>query len=534
MIGPKPPPVYFLLVDDREQNLVALRTLLRREGLELLSAHSGREALELLLQYEVALALIDVQMPEMDGFELAELMRGSERTRRVPIIFLTAGSNDQQRRFRGYEAGAVDFLNKPIEPDILRSKAGVFFDLYCERQEVARQRDELAVMVDENQRLLEATRQYARALQETDRRKDEFLATLAHELRNPLAPILSSVQLLRYGGISPTDAAGIYEIVERQVNHVVRLVDDLLEVSRITSGKIRLQQEPMDLADAVRNALETSRPMLGQGKHDLQITLPEEPLIVNGDMVRLTQVVSNLLNNAAKYTPEGGHIGLSLERDGRWASIRVRDTGLGIPAEMLADVFTMFTQINRHLKRSQGGLGIGLTLVKRLVELHGGNVAVTSDGEGQGAEFLVRLPLAVETLQVVAPEQSNDRQLSAQKILLIDDNIDGLDMLRMLLSAYGHDVVTASSGPRGIEQVPDFGPSVIFLDIGMPGMDGYETAKRLRALPEGKQFKLVALTGWGQDEDRRRTREAGFDFHLVKPVDAGAIETLLSSIDSEA
>jgi signal transduction histidine kinase len=527
------PPVYCLLVDDRQQNLVALQMLLQREGLTLLTAQSGLAALELLLKHDVALALIDVQMPGMDGFELAELMRGSERTRRVPIIFLTAGGDDQQRRFRGYEAGAVDFLHKPIESDILKSKADVFFELYRQRQEVARQRDELALVIEENKRLLEATRQAAAALQEIDRRKDEFLATLAHELRNPMAPILSSVQLLRRSSNVQPEVAEVYQMIERQVNHLVRLVDDLLEVSRITSGKIQLQVEAMDLSDAVHSAIEISRPLLQSGEHEFSVTLPAEPVIVQGDSVRLTQVVANLLNNAAKYTPQRGRVRLSLEVQDRWAQIRVQDSGLGIPVEMLGSVFEMFTQINRHLQRSQGGLGIGLTLVKRLVELHDGTVEVSSKGEGQGAEFTVCLPIFLAPPEPEVPaDRHQETTRKNYRILLIDDNIDGLKMLSMLLSTYGHDVATAQSGQRGIEQVADFSPNLILLDIGMPGMDGYETARRLRALPQGDQLVLVALTGWGQEEDRRRTREAGFDFHLVKPLDIEDIQLLFSEVES--
>jgi len=312
----------------------------------------------------------------------------------VPIIFLTASStNDYQRRFRGYEAGAVDFLHKPIEPDILKSKTGVFLDLFRQRQEVARQRDELAVMIVENKRLLEESRQYAYALQEADRRKDEFLATLAHELRNPLAPILSAVQLLGLSDDVDKETSEVLEIIERQVNHMVRLVDDLLEVSRITSGKIQLQLNPIDLNDVIRNAIETSLPLLEGGNHSFSVNLDETPIKIEGDMVRLTQVLSNLLNNAAKYTPEGGLISLTTEQGENWVQVRIKDSGLGIPQEMLNKVFEMFTQVNRHMKRSQGGLGIGLTLVKRLVELHGGRISATSEGEGLGSEFTMKLPL---------------------------------------------------------------------------------------------------------------------------------------------
>ncbi len=448
------PIVNFLLVDDRESNLVALETLLRREGLICLKASSGADALEHLLKHDVALALIDVQMPDMDGFELAELMRGSERTRRIPIVFLTADSGNQQRRFRGYETGAVDFLQKPIEPDILRSKASVFFDLYCQRQEVARQRDELAKINQQNASLLEETRQFAAALQEADRRKDEFIATLAHELRNPLAPILSGIQVL---GIPSTtaneqqEAAEICEIVERQVHHMVRLVDDLLEVSRITIGKITLQESQIDLSDVVKNAVETSSPMIQAANHKLQLIMPDKSVMVNGDMVRLTQVVANLLNNASKYTPEGGQISIKLSTNDNHATLAIKDSGVGIPPEMLDKVFEMFTQINRHLKRAQGGLGIGLTLVKRLVELHGGDVYVTSNGENQGAEFTVSLPLVQqEGADVGMPQMFGVATFEGQRVLVIDDNVDALHSLQRLLTVVGHQVAVANSGTSGV------------------------------------------------------------------------------------
>lgn len=524
------PPVHFLMVDDLPQNLFALENILAREGLVLLKARSGLEALELLLQHEVALALVDIQMPDMDGFELAELMRGLERTRRVPIIFLTAGSTDQQRRFRGYEAGAVDFLSKPVEAHILKSKAMVFFDLYQQQQEVASQRDELAAINRENIRLLAESRQYAEALKEADRRKDEFLATLAHELRNPLAPIRNSIQMLQMAGSPEQAELNVYRIIERQVNHMVRLVDDLLELSRITSGKIELQPDVIDLADAVHNAIETSRPLLQTGQHEFSVSLPFPPLMVRGDLVRLTQVLANLLNNAAKYTPDGGSIVLTAERRDGWAQVSVVDTGVGIPQNMLGNVFEMFTQINRHLKRSQGGLGIGLTLVKRLVELHGGSVEVFSAGEGKGAEFTVRVPLASEAeAQTESRGPANSAMAGAERILVIDDNLDCLNSLSMLLQLYGHEVAIAQSGMQGIEVLEQFQPSVVILDLGMPEMDGYETARRLRELEAGKKLLLVALTGWGQDHDRRRTQQAGFDLHLIKPVDSQALQSMLAA-----
>ena len=379
-------PVHFLLVDDLEENLLSLEGLLRRDGLVLLKARSGPEALELLLQHDVALAILDVQMPEMDGYELAELMRGTERTRRVPIIFVTAGAADRQRRFRGYETGAVDFLNKPIEPDILRSKASVFFELYQQRYQIAAQRDELKA--------------YADALTEADRRKDEFLATLAHELRNPLAPIRNGLDILR---ASPTvgNAEEVRDMMDRQLSHLVRLVDDLLDVSRVSQGKIELRKARIALSDVFKTAIEASEPQITAERHELKVELPDTPIWLDADLTRLSQVVSNLLNNAAKYTPEGGTIVLSarLERDE--VLIAVADNGIGIRSDMLPRVFDLFTQVGDNLHRSHGGLGIGLALVKQLVEMHGGVILAESAGPGKGSTFRLRLP-SVEAASRVA------------------------------------------------------------------------------------------------------------------------------------
>jgi signal transduction histidine kinase len=521
-----------LIVDDREQNLVALESLLESGEVCCLRARSGTQALELLLEHEFALALIDIQMPGMDGFELAELMRGSLRTRRVPIIFLTAGTADRQRRFRGYEAGAVDFLQKPIEADILRSKATIFFELFRQRQEVARQRDALAAINAENARLLAESRANAAALQDADRRKNEFLATLAHELRNPLAPILNAVQIMRLTSPADPDTQIAHEIIERQVQHMVRLVDDLLDLSRVTRGNIDLKRQAVQLEKVADNAIETSRPLIAEGGHQFEYVPPEEPLVVSGDAVRLTQVISNLLNNAARYTPRGGRIGLALGRDAQSAIVTVTDTGIGIPAEMLENVFDMFTQINRHSQQSQGGLGIGLTLVKRIVDLHDGSVHIRSGGEGQGTTVEIHLPLAAfGATPPPSPEPAEDASapVNSHRCLVIDDNTDALNSLSRLLAAFGHTVESASSGKRGIELCESFHPTTVFLDLGMPEMDGFETARRLRRLDTGRDVLLVAVTGWGQAEDRAKTRDAGFDLHLVKPIDAKAIKELLAS-----
>lgn len=371
-----PAPVKFLLVDDLDENLLALEALLRREGLECLKAHSGDEALELLLVHEVALALLDVQMPGMDGFELAEFLRGNERTRHVPIIFLTAGSADAQRRFRGYEAGAVDFLQKPIDAAVLRSKSDVFFNLYEQRRQIMEQRDELAQMT--------------RSLQLADRRKNAFLGMVGHELRNPIAALGAGVHLI---GRSRSDE--VFEQVrgqmERQVTHMTRLIEDLLDVARIDQGKIVLRTERMQLADAVALAVEITRPQIEARKHRLTVDVPEGPIWLDADHARIAQILSNLLANAARYTEPGGAIALTVHRTGAEVAIEVADTGVGIPPDMQSQVFDLFAQVERGHGPTEG-LGIGLALVRQLVALHGGGICLKESTVGQGSTFLVRLP----------------------------------------------------------------------------------------------------------------------------------------------
>ncbi|QJW99071.1 response regulator [Frigoriglobus tundricola] len=532
MSTPAQPAVHFLLVDDLEENLVALEALLRRDGLVVLKARSGPAALELLLTHEIALAFVDVQMPDMDGFELAELMRGTERTRRVPIIFLTAGTLDQQRRFRGYEAGAVDFLAKPIEAHVLRSKADVFFELWRERQEVARQRDELKAATAENARLLAETRRTADALREADQRKNEFLATLAHELRNPLAPLLNGLQILALSQ-TPEAAVRARAMMERQLRHMVRLVDDLLDISRVTSGKVRLRPEALDLRTAVEAAVEASRPAIEAGGHALTVRLPDEPMWLHADPTRIAQVIGNLLTNAAKYTPNGGRIAVSADRAPGHAVVRVADSGVGIPPDMLPQVFELFTQIGKHLDRAQGGLGIGLALVKRLVEMHGGVVTAESPGPDRGSTFSVRLPLAPEAPRPAAPNgTARTVRGQSRRVLVVDDNADAAESLSELLALSGHETETAESGPDALVAATRFQPELVFLDIGLPGMNGYEVARALRAEPGRTGVVLVALTGWGAEEDRRRSAEAGFDFHLTKPVEVGQLDALLAKLKS--
>jgi signal transduction histidine kinase/DNA-binding response OmpR family regulator len=375
-----------------------------------------------------------------------------------------------------------------------------------------------------------------RDVREADRLKNEFLSMLAHELRNPLAPIRNAVHVLRMRGTSEPGLEAVRDIIDRQVQQLVRLVDDLLDISRITRGKIRLQREPLELAGVIEQAVETSRPLIDAKKHALTVSLPRETVRVNGDAVRLAQVVGNLLNNAAKYTSDGGSITLSLECVEGEAVIRVSDTGIGIPPEMLGSIFDLFTQVERSLDRSQGGLGIGLTLVHRLVEMHGGRVQAFSAGANQGSEFVVRLP----TIPIGAPckpptngTASPPVQGPACRVLVVDDNEDGADSLALLLRLGGHKVQTCNTGTAALEMLDSFRPEIVLLDIGLPGMDGYEVARHLRMRPGMEEVLLVALTGYGQDRDIRRSREAGFDHHLVKPADPQALTDLFSRIHSQ-
>jgi PAS domain S-box-containing protein len=392
---------------------------------------------------------------------------------------------------------------------------------------------QLASIAIENARLYQE-------LREGDRLKDEFLATLAHELRNPLAPIRNALQILRIGGDSPEIFAQVREMMERQLAHMVRLVDDLLDISRITRGKIVLHPEHLDVTTVLQNAIETSRPVIEASQHELIVEVPPEPLWISGDATRLAQVISNLLNNAAKYTHERGRIWLSAARESGQAVIRVRDTGMGIPAAMLPRVFDMFTQVDRHLQRAQGGLGIGLTLVRRMVEMHGGTVEAQSEGQDQGSEFIVRLPLA-EDSELSVTDQSEgpiEKALpvvaAIRRILVVDDNADSAQTLSMLLQVMGNDVQLAYDGPSALIVAEQFHPAMALLDIGLPGMNGYELARKIREIPDLKEILLVAQTGWGQDEDRRRSAEAGFDAHLVKPVDPASLQDLLQNLKPKA
>ena len=367
-------------------------------------------------------------------------------------------------------------------------------------------------------------------LQQADRRKSEFLAMLAHELRNLLAPIRNVVEILRRLGGDEQKMKPVTEMMQRQVGQMVRLVDDLLDVSRISRGEIELRREPVELASIVHHAVEAVRPLCEKMHHELTVTLPPQPMYLNADPSRLVQVVGNLLNNACKFTETGGRIRLSVEREGKRALIRVQDTGIGIAVEHLPRIFEMFMQADTSFERPRDGLGVGLTLVKSVVEMHDGTVEARSAGVGQGSEFAVRLPLLSAPLPPLPREPSGIKPVAAvpRRILVVDDNRDSADSLAMLLQLIGHQVHIAHDGPEAVEKAATFQPHVILLDIGLPTLNGYEAARRIREQQRQKGLTLVALTGWGQDEDRRRSVEAGFDAHMTKPVDFAALTKLLA------
>src|SRR5262245_24222135 len=672
--------VKFLLVDDLEENLLALEALLRREGLELLKARSGAEALELLLAHDFALALLDVQMPGMNGFELAELMRGTERTRRVPIIFLTAVATDERRRFRGLEAGAVDFLIKPIDPQALRTKAEVFYELYRQRQEVIRQRDELraseerlrlaleaaiagsfdwdistnrvvwsaeqytmlgykpfsieptyenwrsrvhpddidrveaevaeairqrrdrdidmvfriisadgatkwvngrrhtfydqtgravrqvGVMIDiterkraeeERERLLAREKLAREQAEAATRSKDEFLAIVSHELRSPLNAIIGYNRMLRENHEDSESLKKSCDTIERNARVQLQLIEDLLDSARIISGKLRLEIGPIDIASVVNDALDVVR-MAAEAKGvELCAKLDPGREMITGDAARLQQVIWNLLSNAIKFTPEGGRVELKVGRDAERVRIIIGDTGRGISAELLPYVFDRFRQSDSSASRRQGGLGLGLALVKSLVELHGGEVKAESEGEGRGATFTITLPLAARSGLAVAEAPAlaaragairvdgaiplpGDAPLAGVRALVVDDQEEARVTLSNFLSGCGAVITTVSSGAEALEVLSDppdgARPDVLVCDIAMPDEDGYATLRRVRALEHergmapSQQIPAIALTAMTKSEDRLRALDAGFKMHVAKPVEPAELVVVIASV----
>ncbi len=399
-----------------------------------------------------------------------------------------------------------------------------------------RQRDEYVQRIEkeraEQHRQLEAfLREQADYFKEADQRKNEFLAILAHELRNPLAPILTSLELFRLTGTSDPSANQARDIIERQVRYMVRLVDDLLDLTRIAQGKLSLKKTIFDVRQAVNQAVQTTRPLLEAQAHQLSVELPAEPIHLEADEARIVQVLVNLLSNAGKYTERGGRIRLTAVREGGEAVLRVGDNGIGIEADMLGRIFDPFTQVGSSLHRAQGGLGIGLTLVRRLVEMHGGKVSVHSDGPGKGSEFKVCLPIAPVPAAPSAPTAAPAATSKTYHILIVEDNTDARETLATLLRMLGHRTETAATGPEGVRLALDVRPQVVLIDLGLPGLDGFQVARQIRAV-QGDSVRLIALTGHVLEEDRRRTEEAGFDAHLPKPVELEELNRMLAGVKS--
>ena len=673
--------VKVLLVDDQVRNLEALQAVLHPLGCRLITAQSADEALLALLQHDFAAIVLDIRMPEMDGLELAQLIKGRRRTRHVPILFLTAHLLDEKNVLQGYQVGAVDYLTKPLNPEVLRAKIAIFADLHRASQALSETNHQLQLEVAERERaeaalreanqLLEArvaartaelsqahailtaseerlrialnagrmgtweldgvtrtcfidevqcellglpsntrsipldmlltltypaddemvrssvehalrttvddvadysyefrivrpfdgavrwllvsgrtiaaddspprrigvtvditTRKHnEQLLQEADRRKNDFLATLAHELRNPLAPIRNAVELLRMKGPLPVDKRGPAEVIDRQARALTRLVDDLLDISRITQNRLELRREPASLSAIVEAAVEASRPLIDAGGHSLVVNLPDEPIVLLADVTRVAQVISNLLNNAARYSDTRGHIHVNVRREGMEAVILVADEGIGIPATMLQRVFEMFVQVDRAHERGRGGLGVGLALSKQLVEMHGGRISAHSGGPGLGSTFELRLPIAEEVeASVRAAGIKDDLPTSRLRLLVVDDNRDSVDSLSALLRLMGNDVHMAFDGVEAVNAAHSLRPDVVLLDVGLPLRSGYDAARLIRGESWGRNMVLIALTGWGQEQDRKRSREAGFDHHLVKPVDPKALMKLVSEL----
>jgi signal transduction histidine kinase len=521
-----------LVVNDDPNSLFALTNLLEQwatqENCEVVAARSGEDALREVLTHDFAVILLDVNMPGMDGFETAEAIHQRPRSSDIPIIFITAFVADELDRLKAYQKGAVDFLFTPVIPQMLYAKISVFVALATKNEELRRQARQLSQrttdLIASNQRLLREIEE-RKSAERASHAKDEFLAMLGHELRNPLSAISSAASLIGLPGVSADSVGHAKKIIQRQSRHLGRIVDDLLDLSRAMSGKILLNRLPLDLGVLLNTTLDT---FSATGRlADYQLVADVAPCWVNGDATRLEQVFSNLLDNALKYTPAGGRIEVICEVEDGEATIQIHDSGVGMAPDLVPQVFDVFVQGNSTLDRAQGGLGIGLALVRRLVELHGGTVYAESDGPGEGSTFTVQLPCiehATETTKVVPMDTSEQAKPA---VLLVEDNDDGREMMAMMLSCYGYPVQHAADGFQGLATAAASKPDIALVDIGLPGIDGYEVARRMRANPDTQHMKLIALTGYGLADDQRRVMDAGFDMHLVKPVD---IDQLLRAI----
>ncbi|MGJ7916256.1 response regulator [Massilia sp. LXY-6] len=524
-----------LVVNDDPASLLALTSLLEQwaeeSNYDVLSARSGQDALRQVLRHDFAVILLDVNMPGMDGFETAEAIHQRPRSADIPIIFVTAFLADEIDRLKAYQRGAADFLFTPVIPQVLRAKVQVFVALAMKNEQLKRQAEKLSQRTTEltatNKRLV-CEMEERRAAERKSSAKDEFLAMLGHELRNPLSAISSASSLLGLPSAGVESVGRARLIIQRQTQHLSRIVDDLLDLSRAMSGKILLSKKRLDLGPLVAGCLDTFRATGRTAGY--QLNSRTGPGWVDGDPTRLEQIATNLIDNALKYTPSGGEIEIAIDTAGDDVVLIVRDSGVGIPPDLIPHVFDVFVQGSISIDRSQGGLGIGLSLVRRLVELHGGSVSATSAGSGNGSTFEIRLPRAEAAVAVDAPASAVSAD-GKPTVLLIEDNDDGREMMATMLGSYGYAVIQARDGLEGVELAASERPGVALVDIGLPGIDGYEVARRLRKDAATRGIRLIALTGYGLAEDQRRVLEAGFDLHMVKPVD---LATLLSQLAEPA
>ena len=522
--------IKLLLVDDEPRNLDALEAVLEPDGYTMLRAEDADRALRLLLEHDIAAIVLDIKMPRVNGIELAQIIKGTKRFRQIPILFLTAHMLEDADVLSGYGAGAVDYLTKPFNPQILRHKVAVFADLFRKTRALAELNEKLEQRVAERTEELQKSET---ALRAAARQKDEFLATLAHELRNPLAPIRTGLDLLMQIQAPQTQIAGkTLAAMNRQLDHIVRLIDDLLDVSRISRGVLELKKEVTNLAALIHTSLETFKPVFEQRGIKLVIAAaPQITAIV--DPTRISQIIGNLLHNASKFTQNGGTVRVELELIGGDAIVRITDNGVGIPSDQIDRVFEMFARIERTASRGDRGAGIGLALAKRLARMHGGDLTAWSAGENRGTTFTVGIPgAAVVPITIeTAPERLGSIVTGAMlDILLIEDNDDVADTLAAWLETLGHRVTVARTGPKGLEMALTLKPQLVLCDIGLPEMDGVEVCQRVRQAATDFRPMMVALTGWGKEEDRMRTKDAGFDHHLVKPVALDTLSKLIASV----
>jgi signal transduction histidine kinase len=521
-------PLRILLIDDDQDDFVLTRDVLAqtmRVDHHLDWARSYESGLDAMANCDHDVYLLDYNLGARSGIDL--LHESTAINCDSPIILLT-GQGQHEIDIEALRAGAADYLSKDNLDATLERAIRYAIERHTNRRALHQLNEALERRVE--QRTAELERANA-ALKDADRRKDEFIAILAHELRNPLAPISNSLALL---GIAADDAELCREAcqtMERQLRHIVRLIDDLLEVSRISRGKIELRKSKISLQSAINDAVETAMPLADQKGHRLDVQVPADVITLDADPTRISQIVGNLLNNACKFTPRGGEIRLAVEERPKEVRITVRDNGIGIAADHLPRIFEMFGQVDSSLERSEGGLGIGLTLVRSLVEMHGGSVEVKSAGPGRGTEFVVRLPTVSRDHSASTPATASTAPpgaVASRRVLVVDDNRDSANSLVKLLRLEKHDARCVFDGLHAVEEARGFQPDVVLLDIGLPRLNGHEAARQIRAECDGRPIILVALTGWGQDEDRQRSRAAGFDYHLVKPIDRATLTKILN------